>query len=132
MRSQKSILRALLKGATLTTPRGNLLYFSEKGNLLYQAAGKSTVLIPEASKDWSIKTADTFISLNGQCIPAPEDKAPPLGTTYYVPEIRGELVSEIVWGGNSIDSNNLLDKFVHLTKETAVLHAKILRTIITP
>jgi hypothetical protein len=63
--------------------------------------------------------------INGFTVSAPETTAPPMGSTYYVPDVyEHEWNSDFLWDGEGLDLLWLERGLVFLTEEAPVANAK--------
>lgn len=65
------------------------------------------------------------ININGFEVPEPERTAPPIGTLYFSPGIRGENNphrASFDWDGDQFDLTMLRNGWVHLTVDAADIH----------
>jgi len=67
------------------------------------------------------------IMINGIEVPKPEFIAPVSGTKYFVPAISSDgMYYSNTWSGCRVDEIRMNKGVVHLTKESAIAHAKAL------
>ena len=85
------------------------------------------VLEPSFNCDTEFRVKPEIILINGIEVPAPERQELSEGTRYYVPQLMSaELYNWDEWGDEPMDKRALSRGTVHLTKESAVQHAKAL------
>lgn len=79
------------------------------------------------NSDVKFRVKPKTISINGIEVPAPERQELSEGTRYYIPQLMSaELYNWDTWRDKPMDKRALSRGTVHLTKESAVQHAKAL------
>ena len=122
MKTDKDVLQALIDGYTLTNSAKEIIYLDQSGDYIGVDLSK---ISPE---DWSI--LKPTITINGYEI-TPEVKHPKEGQKYYFPLLtQEELYLTNEWSGTFYDDRILERKLLHLTKESAIEHAKALLSLV--
>lgn len=85
------------------------------------------ILEPNFNSDAKFRVKPEIIIINGIEVPAPERQELSEGTRYYMPQLMSaELCNWYEWADDDLDKRVLSRGTVHLTKESAVQHAKAL------
>lgn len=129
MKTHKEMFEALLAGETLEEINEYTLRLDED-NLLFK--NKDGLIAPLSNlylrnpMDWRIK--QKTININGFEVPEPVRFVIEVGTVYYIPIITADIIMPkcYYWCNNEQDNCYLVKGLVHLTPESALLHAKAL------
>lgn len=129
MKTHKEMFEALLAGETLEEINEYTLCLHED-NLLFK--NKDGLIAPinnlylRNPMDWRIK--QKTININGFEVPEPVRFVIEVGTAYYIPIITTDIIMPkcYYWCNNEQDNSYLVKGLVHLTPESALLHAKAL------
>jgi hypothetical protein len=65
-------------------------------------------------------------------IPEPCRVKPPIGTTYYLPDVTNGFYLDSWWQDDNVDNQRFNLGIVHLTAEAAIAHAEALLSISKP
>lgn len=85
------------------------------------------VLEPNFNSDAKFRVKPEIIIINGIEVPTPVRQELSEGTRYYIPQLMSaELCNWYEWTDGPADKRALSRGTVHLTKESAVQHAKAL------
>lgn len=126
MKNHKEMFEALLAGETLvskTNPHRTICF--ENNHLsLFGFNDYNLAVIPYGEFEIKPKT----ININGFEVPEPVRFVIEIGTAYYIPIITADIIMPkcYYWCNNEQDNSYLVKGLVHLTPESALLHAKAL------
>lgn len=130
MQAYAHILRAIADGEQIEV----LEYYLEGSTLPHpQWVKKPTpevlqdIAHQKSPKQFRVASNKKTISINGYEFPEPEQVAPEVGVPYYYPNLSDYLQYSLrVWTESDMDKYLLQQRLVHLTKEAAIQHTKLL------